>query len=559
MRRFLWAVIGLLYVALLFIAYHGTRNYAAGHAVDGPWIVTRFDGSRLAERTEFPSAELARASVADKPGLTAAAHVVREAPLPMSLPFVAPIFCSAGHDGIHARYDGKDVYLTPLELRRAHAYESQGRLGVGFDFEKVWSILSPRFSVPVATLRTGSTLTRVRMEEETWGLVDDPFHPGTPISVQDAQQARTLTEANVRLSLREGADYLARHLNQDGRFDYQIDTATGDLRDGYNLPRHAGTTTFVAQAARALEDPSLRQKALIAANWLIREKTVNCGTYRCIGENDTPNLGSAALAVLAYSAILEGGPDARIERELLNLMNFMRSLQRDDGEFCHQYDRKANQRIDMQMPYFSGEATYALARGARITRRPEDLEAAKKGFEYATRKAWSFFGSRYLPQEEHWTCQTLSELWDRAPDEVGLQYCLDWHTIQRGLQVKPGEGMASATGSFGVSPLIAPRVTPAGSRSESAGATLAALLKAHPDSKDIGWLRAQFELGIAFTMQNQVRAFDAIATDRPDVVRGGFPMTTVDGDIRIDTVQHVGAGMIRWLDLLPKPADPPPH
>lgn len=553
MRRFLWALLALLYVALLFIGYTGARNYSAGHAVEGPWLVTRYDGSRLAERSSFPDEAAARASLVGKSGMFQAAHVVREAPLPMSIPFIAPIFCSAGHDGIHARFGDNDVYLTPLELKRAHAYESQGRMGVGFDFEKIWALLGTRLSTPVPKLRTETTLTRVRIEEETWGTIDDPQHPGTPIAVQEAQRARSFTEQNIRLSVREGADYLVRHLNSDGRFDYQIDTTTGELRDGYNLPRHAGTTTFVAQAARALDDLELRKRAIVAANWLIREKTVNCGTYRCIGDNDLPNLGSAALATLAYSAILEGGPDARIERELLNLMNFMRSLQREDGEFCHQYDRKANQRVDMQLPYFSGEATFALARGARITRRPEDLEAAKKGFEYATRKAWSFFGSRYLPQEEHWTCQTLAELWDRAPDEVGLQYCVDWHIIQRGLQVKPGEGMSSAVGSFGVSPLIAPRVTPAGSRSESAGATLAALLKAHPDSKDIGWLRAQFELGIAFTMQNQVRSFDAIATDKPEVVRGGFPMTTVDGDIRIDTVQHVGAAMIRWLDLLPKP------
>lgn len=556
MRRFLWALLALSYAALVCIGYLAARNYSAGQAVDGPWLLTHYEGSRLAERAAFPNADAARASVAGKPGMFHAAHAVREAPLPMSVPFLAPIFCSAGHDGIHARYADKEVYLTPLELRRAHAYESQGRMGVGFDFEKIWAMLGTRLSTPVPKLRAETVLTRVRFEEEIWGTAEDPHRVGTMIPVEEAQRARSFNEQNVRLALREGANYLVHHLNEDGRFDYQIDTATGDLREGYNLPRHAGTTTFVAQSARALEDPDLRKKALIAANWLIREKTLNCGTYRCIGDNDTPNLGSAALATLAYAAILEGGPDPRIERELLNLMNFMRSLQREDGEFCHQYDRKANQRIDMQLPYFSGEATYALARGARITRRPEDLEAAKRGFEYATRKAWSFFGSRYLPQEEHWTCQTLAELWDRAPDEVGLQYCLDWHIIQRELQVKPGEGMDSAVGSFGVSPLIAPRVTPAGSRSESAGATLAALIAAHPDSKDIGWLRAQFELGIAFTMQNQVRAFDSIATDRPDVVRGGFPMSTVDGDIRIDTVQHVGAAMIRWLDLQPKPAEP---
>lgn len=554
MRRFLLVIGFFAFAFVVVVAYASARNYAAGHATDGPWLVTRFEGSHLAERSVQPTLAGARAMTDGKPGRFAIAHVVNEGPLPMSIAFVAPLFCSAGHDGIHAKYRDHDIYLTPLELKRAHAYESQNRIGVGFDFAKIWAILATRYGAPVSTLRGETRLTRVRMDEEVWGMVDDPLQPGTQVSIQDAQKARTLTEVNVRTSVREGAAYLQQHLNPDGRFDYQVDLATGDLREGYNLPRHAGTTTFVALAAHTLNDPSLRAAAISAANWLITEKTINCGTYRCIGENDRPNLGSAALAVLAYAAILDGGPDARIERELLHLMNFMRSLQRDDGEFCHQYDRVANERIDMQLPYFSGEATFALARGARFTRRPEDLEAAKKGFVYATRKAWSFFGSRYLPQEEHWTCQTLAELWDRAPDEVGLQYCVDWHIIQRGLQVKPGEGIDSAVGSFGVSPLIAPRVTPAGSRSESAGATLAALLQAHPDSKDIGWLRQQFELGLEFSLKNQVRAFDSVAMDKPDLVRGGFPTSTVDGDIRIDTVQHVGAGMIRWLELQPKPA-----
>lgn len=555
MRRFLLLIGFAAYVFVVCVAYLGARRYSAGYATNGPWLVSRFAGSKLAERAVLPTLEAAHAFTDPKPGRFAVAHVVNEGPLPMSLSLVAPIFCSAGHDGIHAKYNDTDVYLTPLEIKRAHAFESQGKIGVGFDFERIWALLATRYAVPVSKLKAEARLTRVRMEEEVWGMV--PAADGAQVTVQEAQKARLLTEENVRTSIREGAGYLRRHMHPDGRFDYQIDTATGDLRDGYNLPRHAGTTTFVALAARTLNDPALRAASLTAANWLIREKTMNCGTYRCIGENDLPNLGSSALAALAYAAILEYGPDARIERELLNQMNFMRSLQRDDGEFCHQYDRTKNERVDIQLPYFSGEATFALARGARFTRRPEDLEAAKRGFVYATRKAWSFFGSRYLPQEEHWTCQTLAELWDRAPDEVGLQYCVDWHTIQRGLQVKPGEGLQSAVGSFGVSPLVAPRITPAGSRSESAGATLAALLEAHPDSKDVGWLRQQFELGIQFTLQNQVRDFDSIAMDNPELVQGGFPMTTVDGDIRIDTVQHVNAAMIRWLELLPKPADPP--
>lgn len=554
MRRLLWLIGALVYIAAMFGAYHGARGYSAGNATDGPWLVSRFEGSRLAERGVFPTLDAARASVQDKSGSVAVARVVREAPIPMSLPVVAPIFCSAGHDGIHARRGDKDVYLTPLELRRARAYENQNRLGVGFDFEKIWAMLSERFAVSVGEIRENTTLTRARMEEEIWGQVDDPHAPGTLVSVQEAEKSRTLSVENVRASAREGANYLVRHLRSNGQFDYEVDTATGELREGYNLPRHAGTTSFLAQAGRTLGEPALRVAAIRAANWLIREKTMNCGTYRCIGENDEPNLGSAALAALAYAAILEGGPDARIQRELVHMLNFIRSLQRDDGEFCHRYDRTKNERIDIQLPYFSGEATYALARGARLTGRAEDLEAAKTGFVYATRKAWSFFGSRYLPQEEHWTCQTLAELWDRFPDEEGLQYCLNWHTIQRELQVKPGEGAADAVGSFGVSPLIAPRVTPAGSRGESAASTLAALLAAHPDSHDVGWLRAQLELSIAFNMRQQVRPFDAVAVDKIEAVSGGFPASSVDGIVRIDTVQHVGAAMLRWLELQPPPA-----
>ena len=124
-------------------------------------------------------------------------------------------------------------------------------------------------------------------------------------------------------------------------------------------------------------DPELMAATMRAGSMLKDRQTARCGPNACIGQDDVVDLGSASLAVVAYAQIA-AGIDPSYKAQVEKLTPFIRAQQRDDGEFKHQFDKTTKRPIDIQFPYYSGEATLALARAYRVTNDPKDLESGKK-------------------------------------------------------------------------------------------------------------------------------------------------------------------------------------
>ena len=370
-------------------------------------------------------------------------------------------------------------------------------------------------------------------------------------------EQKDLTRPLVLDALKEAALHLARNVDGGGKFRYMIDAATNKTLPGYNWPRHSGATFFLAQAAGILDDGFIRYAALRAASRLRNETMQKCGPdQRCISEDQAvTDLGSSALALIAFTEIVKTGADATYKKEVAELASFLRSQQRPDGEFMHVYDRQQNHPVDVQFLYFSGEATLGLARAHAVLGNPVDLEASKKALSHISGSGWSFFGSRYYFSEEHWTCQAVSELWLRAPDRDALAFCARWHQYQRRLQYGPDDSPFDADGAFGFGPLVSPRVTPASSRGEAAGALLdvrcsyATLPAAAKMPTDTPATRLEFERALAFVIRHQFHPGPSYLFADPVAVRGALPGSPVDWQLRIDYAQHAGSMMARWLEI----------
>ena len=152
-----------------------------------------------------------------------------------------------------------------------------------------------------------------------------------------------------------------------------------------------------------------------------------------------------------------------------------------------------------------------------------------------------------------WTCQAMSDLWDRAPDPEALAFCLRWHEYQRALQRTEGDSAFDADGSFGFGPFVTPRVTPASSRGEAAGAALDVLKRdpgaAADRAQTIARLEDELRRAIAFVARAQLGKETRHLFAQPERVEGAFPGSAVDLQVRIDYAQHAGSMMIRWLEL----------
>jgi hypothetical protein len=281
----------------------------------------------------------------------------------------------------------------------------------------------------------------------------------------------------------------------------------------------------------------------------------------CVGEERVVSLGSSALALLAFAEIVDRELDASYRPVVSQLAHFLRSQQRSDGEFMHEYDRVAGHPNDVHGLYYSSEATLALARAYRITKDPADLDAARRGLQNLVGPAWSFFGDKYYFGEEHWTCQAMAVLWDVAPDPKALDFCLRWQAFGRVLQQHEGDSYFDADGAIGVGPVITPRLTPVASRGEAAVATLDIATRTGQGRVELAELDLQLRRAFALLVRHQFRPGPHHLFKDPAAVYGAMPGSEVDWELRIDFAQHAGSAMIRWLETtgLATTGRTPPH
>ena len=527
--RALFRLLAIYGVVLLLVGLAVDRRFALTPIA--PFVVaTRYDkGQRVARAV-------------DGPGIEEVA--VAEGPL-SSHPLLFALGLVPGRDGVRAELDGKVAFATVDDLYASGAYDhawvwTEQSFGIGTHRETVLAILAAQMNVPAREVRERAVFRRIRFE-----------HRNVPPPITPAALSRDLVRARVA----EAATHLARDVGPDGRFRYLIDAPTNKtLRSGYNWPRHSGSTFFLAQAAALLDDPFVRYAALRAAARLRDDTMRDCGAFRCIASAEQPiaDLGSSALALVAFTEIVRTGADGAYRPALVELAAFLRSQQRPDGEMMHFYDRNLRSPIDRPALYYTGEATLALARAFALTGDPRDLAASQGALRYLVGSGWSFFGSRYYFGEEHWTCQAIAELWAHAPDPDALAFCGRWHVCQRRLQQGPDDAPFDADGAFNFGPIASPRVTPASSRGEAAAALLDVLVReraAGHAANDLNAVDDELRRALAFVLRQQLSPGPAHLFADPVAVRGAVPGSPVDTLLRIDYAQHAGSMMIRWLEI----------
>jgi hypothetical protein len=539
------AVLSLLgvHLAVTVLLCALARRAGALVAVDGPHVVSAWKDGQLVGRAVNGKLEPAPdTEIVDE-------HVVGEGALFARSELAFALGLVPGRDGVAASYGGVTVYATPDDLLSHQAYDKGLSLpgialSIGADVPVVEALLADRLGLTVPDLLEKATFRRIRSERVS-GVASRPYASTRPEEV---------TPDLLRGAALDMARYLARGMGEDGKLRYFVDATTNRAMSGYDWPRHAGAAYFLAQAAALSGDADLRAAAGRAASLLRDRATVSCGDATCIGTDAVVDIGSSALALVAFAEMVRSGMDTTYRDQVVRLAAFVRSQQRADGEFMHFYDRIARHPIDEQTIYYSGEATLALARAHDVTRDPADLDGARRGLAHLVGPAWSFFGARYYFGEEHWTCQAMADLWDRAPDAAALDFCVRWREYDARMMHAPGETPFDADGSFGVGPVVTPRLTPVASRTEAGAATLDVLARVNADPgpsdrKRRASLRADVRRSFAFLLRHQLRPGLTHLLAAPGETYGAMPGSEVDWQLRIDYVQHAGSAMLRGASV----------
>lgn len=470
-----------------------------------------------------------------------------------------------GVEGVGAEIGGKRVLLLPHELVGSRLLtakrpsDAMPDFAVGVDLNKIGQLLASRARAwaPVEP----SALFRFRTDT----FVEPPDHAGAPLALYrglppvPALSGKALREAALR-----GGRYLVAHLAPNGRYVYEHDLWTGAATDAmrpggaYSMPRHAGTTYFLAELYRITREPWLREpieRAFAHLADLLEHggcsgKLPDGTAFDCVldrGES-VAQLGSTALAVVALAEYQRATGDPRYLELATRLAAWLLYMQRPDGSFRHLYEVKTRRPDDIaELLYYSGEATLALARMHAITGEARYAEATERALDWLV-DWYDFFMGGFFYGEEHWTCIAAEAIWPAVPKARYMEFCHGYGAFLRAQQAEAGAASDEDdfAGAYDLTPFIVPYNTPAGSRSEAM--ISAYLLGKHhgaPDARIAGQIRAALQ----YALGQQIRpdsAFDVVGQGD-----GAIPGSPIDRNVRIDYVQHVCSAMIRaseWID-----------
>jgi hypothetical protein len=513
-------------------------------AARGPSLVNVWRGGARLARSVVPSGESAEQALRDDAGLPGATRVIDEivdsAPILPFGKFVLGASVAPAKDGISVNFQGKSAYLTPDDLLKLEAYEGNFQLGpltvvLGIDPDKALGALAAELHVSADELLRQGTFRRFCVTRRA----------RYPRRITEAQ----ISEGALRDSVQNAAHYLIRNQQRDGSFRYEVNALTGGDEPGSNYPRHAGAAYFLARAANQFHDVRLFRAAELAGTYMKDHATLRCGAHACVGEGDTVDVGASALALLAYVELLTGGA-TEFHDSALDLAGFLRAQQRSDGDFQHLYSVKEQHPIDIQLEYYTGEAAFALSRVHRVSGDSRDIEAARHALSFLVTRSPLFLGAHYFWGAEHWTCQVLEDLWQRAPNRVALKFCLDFQASNRVLQLDSPPAPAEYDGAVTRGPFMTPRLTPLASRMEAAVATLSVARKAGVSRAETALLDAEIRRGFAFLLRYQYAPGPTYLMPDPHALFGGFPGSPIDLHVRIDYPQHAGGALLRYWESL---------
>ena len=481
-------------------------------------------------------------------------------------------------DGVGAEAGGRTAYLTADDLVRERligGYQSipSIELELGLDPGRLLRALAAALDQPG---RTPAKVFRFRAEEHVEAAAPrDPTPTATPRVAVPIVAGHPPGPAPTREALasgaRAGGRYLLAHLDEVGRFDYEYYLPEG-LRStaGYSIPRHAGAASFLAQLYALDRDPAVRGGAERALDELGRMRPVGCDGERiCVGEpaDLIVDLGASALSLVAAAEYQRTTGDARYEPFARGLTEFILSMQKADGDFCHLYTPRARARDEKtQLLYYTGEAAYGLARRLALAAPSRDdpetrrmADALDRALRYLTESSYATFAGQFYVGEDHWTCMAVDAGWSRLPPAHRDRYaafCDAFAGFLRRTQLRAGDALVEAEphllGAYGITAALAPRTTPVGSRSETTVSMWRIARHRGLAATDPRVVRPREQVldGMRFLLARQLDDDGAYLAADPEAARGGLPGSDVDRHVRIDFIQHSCSAMLRALELL---------
>lgn len=445
------------------------------------------------------------------------------------------------------RASGEVTYVTPAEVVELDLFHQMKR---GLPTYKLIQVLGQRAAsgIPVQEDASYSRFTARSYIEGPAGegiveLLRNHVIPNDPVDLR-----------SLSTSARAAADYLARSVDDKGKFDYKYTASTGRSSYAYNMLRHAGTSYSLAQAYSRFRDPAYMQATERSLDYLLartelRDDPGRWGPdYRFITEDRKAKLGGSALALLAMCEYTEATGDRRYLGAMREFARFIVRMQDEDsGKLASYFDYGPTAEVPAaDSIYYPGESVYALSRLYILDPDPLWLEVATRAARWLIVERDGDLEPGEVPHD-HWLMVALSYLHLLTGEEMYLdQGRAIVFAIESRFRTPDDPTVLQYPDYVGTYYLTA-RTTPVACRIE---ALVAAVDLFRQADEDAGPLLEMALLSASFPMTLQFDPVNSFYLPDPDRALGGIREGVYENAIRIDFVEHALSGLLGVERLL---------
>jgi hypothetical protein len=442
------------------------------------------------------------------------------------------------------RDDGACGFVLPGEIVERGLFRSGGKPVL--DHEKIERVLEARAGVDELSLKDmRAYLFRADVHVESpardralgvmRGMVEHPA---------EATPERLLE------GVRRGAEYLSRMIDAQGKYTYFYHPVDERADRSYGWLRHAGATYALLEAYEEFGTPLYLDKADQALAYATQHLRAEGQGKILLDTNDEEQqkVGGAGLTLVAFAK--RASVTGRLES-----LDTMRALARAitdqqyaDGRFRANADlepESGGTKRKHEPVYYTGEAILGLMRLYAIDPNPAYLDAARRGADYVihVRDASSTEDNQ---EHDHWISYAYNELYRVAPDPAYLEHAFK---TARAIEKKQHRAAGAQAPDY-IGTFYEGQSTPASTRLEAYDADVAlSRFAGKPDA----WLLEPAREVAAATLGQQYDTDNDYWLPDPARAAGGVRESLVDGDVRIDYVQHA---MSSWLHLARTLRDP---
>jgi hypothetical protein len=226
------------------------------------------------------------------------------------------------------------------------------------------------------------------------------------------------------------------------------------------------------------------------------------------------------------------------------LMEFILMMQRENGDFHHEFEPQKNFiNTKTRKMFCSEEAALALVMAHEIIGDERYLRAAERALDYLTGPKYDYFLGRFIYGADHWTCIAAEEAWPRLKSPRYLEFCEGYAEFIARLQYAPDSwSNKDFEGHYGFGAFMVPQAPAAAGFTEAVLSTRE--LKEH-HGKEAPRLLAQASSALDALARDQIRLDNAWLMSNPRAALGGIRRSLVEQEVRIDFTQHAVSALIR--------------